>query len=232
LDDAMHFQDHLLCLLSKKHSAFRSFAHDFSEAVFIRDRDDEAAVCRLFESKGIDWNYAIRAKAGALQRRIRHYIPSPSILFNHLKTLFHAYQDLTCSIQSSKKSQPHTFFDQSAQKMADSLLGTAWLGFLSDPPDIPLYYKMGTDRDGLTIYRTICGTSSVEGGVHMAICRVFGSLQASPDLAESLLINWIGHRTVGYIYFFLIFIILLIQCIRSVITIEQVGNTKDILTHG
>ncbi|KAK7008390.1 hypothetical protein R3P38DRAFT_3590324, partial [Favolaschia claudopus] len=40
LDDAFHFMDRLLRLLSKKHSAFKAFSHDFSEAIFIRDRSD------------------------------------------------------------------------------------------------------------------------------------------------------------------------------------------------
>jgi hypothetical protein len=42
LDDAFHFMDHLLQLLPKIHSAFDSFSHDFSEAIFICDKDDEA----------------------------------------------------------------------------------------------------------------------------------------------------------------------------------------------
>ncbi len=44
LDDAFHFMDRLLRLLSKKHSAFKAFSHDFSEAIVICDKDDEAAV--------------------------------------------------------------------------------------------------------------------------------------------------------------------------------------------
>ncbi|KAJ7912909.1 hypothetical protein B0H13DRAFT_1874351 [Mycena leptocephala] len=44
LDDAFHFMDRLLRLLSKKHSAFKAFAHDFSEAIFICDKSDEDAV--------------------------------------------------------------------------------------------------------------------------------------------------------------------------------------------
>jgi hypothetical protein len=50
------------------------------------------------------------------------------------------------------------------------------------------------DQDGLSIYHTIRGTNSVEGGVHMAVRRVFGSLQASPELAECLLLNWTLRR--------------------------------------
>ena len=73
LDDVFHFMDQLFRLLPKKHSAFKAFAHDFSEAIFIRDSDDEARVCAILEAKGISWEYAKRAKASAFYRRIRRY---------------------------------------------------------------------------------------------------------------------------------------------------------------
>jgi hypothetical protein len=65
----------------------------------------------------------------------------------------------------------------------------AKLGLISDPPGYSLYYKMGVDRDGLSYYCCICGTNSVEGGIHMPICRTFGFLQASPELTDALLCN-------------------------------------------
>jgi hypothetical protein len=52
----------------------------------------------------------------------------------------------------------------------------------------------GKDRDGLNIYRFIRGTNSIEGGFHMAVHRIFGSLRASPELSECLWINWILRR--------------------------------------
>ncbi|KAF8188816.1 hypothetical protein K438DRAFT_1764075 [Mycena galopus ATCC 62051] len=56
------------------------------------------------------------------------------------------------------------------------------------------------DRDGLTIYRTVRGTNSVEGDVHMLIRRVFGSLRASPELTEAIIGNWFlrRNRKVGH----------------------------------
>jgi hypothetical protein len=85
--------------------------------------------------------------------------------------------------------------------MAAQLLNTARLGFLSDPVGISLYYRMGLDKDGLTIYRTIRGTNSVEGGVRMTIRHVFGSLQASPELLECILMNWILRRNCSVCFF-------------------------------
>ena len=60
---------------------------------------------------------------------------------------------------------------------------------MSDPPGIPLYYDMGVDKDGLHCYRTVQGTNSVEGNIHMPLRRMFGSLHASPELSDALLCN-------------------------------------------
>ncbi|KAF5382845.1 hypothetical protein D9757_007324 [Collybiopsis confluens] len=198
LDDAFHFMDRLLRLLSKKNSAFKSFSHDFSEAIFIRDINDEARVKQVLETNGLDWEFMIRAKAHVINRRVRRYIPAPKILAPRLEALFNGYKDIICSTQQGRKKP---FFSKEAREMADRLLETARQGFLSDPDGISLYYIMATDKDGLTIYRTVRGTNSVEGGVHMAVRRVFGSLQASPELAECLLLNWIlrRNRTVGHL---------------------------------
>jgi hypothetical protein len=190
LDDAFHFMDRLLRLLSKKHSAFKAFAHDFSEAIFIRDKSDEMAVRSVLEKHGVSWEYAKRAKASALNQRIRRYIPSRNVLVKRLEKLFTAYADIQCSTKKSRGS----FFSDEAKEMTEHLLDTVRKGYLSDPAGISLYYLMGKDRDGLNIYRTIRGTNSVEGGFHMAIRRIFGSLRASPELAECLLINWILRR--------------------------------------
>jgi hypothetical protein len=185
--------DRLLRLLPKMHSAFDAFCGDFSRAIFLCDKDDEANVRRVLKAKGIDWEYARHAKSYVLNRRIRRLIPAPDIIVPRLQLLFDGYKNLVCS--NKPEGQPgQTFFSKDAHEMAARLLSTAKLGFLSDPVGFSLYYRMGIDKDGLTIYRTIRGTNSVEGGVHMTIRRVFGSLQASPELAECILMNWILRR--------------------------------------
>jgi hypothetical protein len=180
--------DRLLRLLSKKHSAFNEFAHQFSETLFIRDKDDEANVRRVLEAKNIQWEYAIRAMKAALNRRIRRYIPPPERLAADLEVLFNSFQDIQDSVDRAN-SRGH-FFSKEARKTADTLLETVRLGFISDPPGIPLYYIRGKDRDDSTLYRKISGTNSVEGSVHMLIRRIFGSLCASPELTEAIVGNW------------------------------------------
>lgn len=73
LDDAFHFMDCLLQLLPKSHSAFKAFSHDFSEAIFICDKDDKAQVHAVLDAKHISWEYFKQAKASALNvtRRLR-----------------------------------------------------------------------------------------------------------------------------------------------------------------
>ncbi|KAF7310239.1 hypothetical protein MIND_00397600 [Mycena indigotica] len=187
LDDAYHFMDRLLRLLSKKHPAFKEFAHLFSETIFIRDAEDEAKVRAILAKKGISWEYAIRARKAALHRRIRRYIPSPEKLVRDLLVLFACFQDV-------RDADGKPFFSKDAQKQAAALIETARLGFLSDLPGLALYYWIGRDKDGLNLYRTVRGTNSVEGGVHKQIRRIFGSLHASLALTEAILANWFMRR--------------------------------------
>jgi hypothetical protein len=195
--------DRLLRLLPKKHSVFKDFAHQLSEAIFVRDQDDEDSVRAVIEKKGGKWSYMLRAHSAALHKRIRRFIPSPEILVQRLRCLFNAYKNVKCPTASGKKAN---FFSEEAWKMAERLLVTAQLGFLSDPLDIPLYYLIGRDRDGLNIYRCIRGTNSVEGGWHMTLRRMFGSLGSASEFGEALIITFAYRRniTVSAVFLFLV----------------------------
>jgi hypothetical protein len=193
LDDAYHFMDRLVRLLSKKHSIFKEFARQFSETIFIRDQEDEANVRAVLEEKGIKLEYAICAKKSALNHRIRRYIPPPEKLAADLEILFNSFKNVCDSVDQAN-SRGSRFFSEEAQETANTLLETVRLGFLSDPPGISRYYIRGKDRDGLILYRTVRGTNSVEGGVHMLIRRIYGSLRASPELTEAIIANWFFRR--------------------------------------
>ncbi|KAJ6623779.1 hypothetical protein B0H10DRAFT_2213147 [Mycena sp. CBHHK59/15] len=155
LDDAFHYMDRLLRLLSKKHSTFKAFAHDFSEAIFIRDKSDTLAVRAALEKNNVSWEYAKRAKGDALNRRIRRYIPERTILLKRLEKLFTAYADIECTVKKSRGA----FFSDEAKEMVVHLLDTMRKGYLSDPNGISLYYLMGKDRDGLNLYLHRAGNS-------------------------------------------------------------------------
>jgi hypothetical protein len=121
LDDAFHYMDRLLRLLSRKHSAFKDFVHDFSEAIFMRDQTDERAVREVLEWEGANWQYIKRAKSKALNKRIRCTIPPPSVLVPRLEALFKAYENIQCSA----KKEGGSFFSDDAKDMIQHLLKTA-----------------------------------------------------------------------------------------------------------
>ncbi|KAJ7798042.1 hypothetical protein B0H13DRAFT_2505611 [Mycena leptocephala] len=120
LDDAFQYMDRLLRLLSKKNSAYEVFARDFSEAIFIRDQTDQHNFREVLTKHGIDWEYAKRAKSAALNRRIRRYIPEPSVLLRRLEALITAYEDIQCSTKKGRCS----FFPDEAKEMVQHLLQT------------------------------------------------------------------------------------------------------------
>ena len=108
---------------------------DFSEAIFLRDKDDESQVRVVLERKGINWDYAQRAHSASLNRRIRRYIPPRDILVPRLETLFNGYRNVVCTALTGRAKY---FFSKDAQEMSERLLDTARKGFLSDPPGISL----------------------------------------------------------------------------------------------
>ncbi|KAF7372906.1 hypothetical protein MSAN_00496900 [Mycena sanguinolenta] len=136
-------------------------------------------------------------KGAALNKQIRRFIPGPELLVKRLQCLFNAYRNVKCPTATGKKAY---FFSDEAWKMASRLVDTAKQGYLSDPLNIPLYYLMGRDRDGLNLYRCIRGTNSIEGGWHMPLRRMFGSLGSASDFGEALILAFAYRRniTVGY----------------------------------
>ncbi|KIK54977.1 hypothetical protein GYMLUDRAFT_1021476 [Collybiopsis luxurians FD-317 M1] len=196
LDDAFHFMDRLLRCLPTNHPAYNEFAHRFSEAIFLRDASDEAAVQAVIEKKGGSWNFMKRRHSSAINKRIHRLIPDRDTLNTHVSTCFTSFKD----IRWLTKGKSIPFFSDSANEMAERLLETIRRGFLSDPKGLSLYFEMGHDHDGLFLYRCMRGTNSVEGGLHMPLRCFFGASLASTEGAEALLVNLIYRRnkTVGH----------------------------------
>jgi hypothetical protein len=202
LEDIFHVENRLLRLLLQDHSAFKAFAFAFTQAIFVYDKDDKAAVEKFLQSHSMTWDHALQVKKTAVHRRVRRYVPPPDVLCPTLQKLFDCWKDVPCSLDPEKGP----LFNQKARKQAENILHTARQGFLSDPPGIPLYYKIGVDRNGLNYYRTVRGTNSIEGGIHMPLRRTFGSLNASPELTDALLCNYRDRRnTTVCIFFCLLF---------------------------
>jgi hypothetical protein len=79
--------------------------------------------------------------------------------------VFHTYGPL----KDAKTGMP--LFNTAAWHVAKNILSMIQLGYISDPPGIPLYYAIGVDSKahGLPVYRCVCGKNMTEGGVHKHI---------------------------------------------------------------
>jgi hypothetical protein len=185
LEDIWHVKDHLLRLLPQSHSAFKKFRQAFGEAIFVFDKNDQAQIKEFLKKNGQTWDQALRRNPGKIYRRCQRYIPPPDILAPVLKTLFECWRDVPCALDPSNQK----LFSAGAWRQVQNALKSAEDGLMSDPPGIPLYFDMGVDKDGLHCYRTVQGTNSVEGNIHMPLQRMFGSLHASPELSDALLCN-------------------------------------------
>ncbi|KAE9388020.1 hypothetical protein BT96DRAFT_1025600 [Gymnopus androsaceus JB14] len=156
--------------------------------MLIPDAVDKKNVSAVLEKKNSSWEKALATQPDWVWKRCRRYVPSKDILYRNLKELFDCWGPVKCS----KTGQ--TLFDQETWKKANAVLHDTKLGWLSDPDDVPLYVLEGDpDQNGLNIYHCLRGTNSVEGSVHNPIHKMFGSLNASPELADALVADW-RHR--------------------------------------
>jgi hypothetical protein len=191
LGNAFHFMDCLLHCLPTNHPAYNEFAHWFSEAIFLWDASDEAAVQAVIEKKGGSWNFMKWQHSSAINKQIHWLIPDHETLTNTcVSTCFTSFKD----IHWLTKGKSILFFSDSANEMAEQLLETIRHGFLSDPKGLSLYFEMGHDRDGLFLYWCIQGTNSVEGSLHMPLQCFFRASLALTEGAEALLVNLIYQR--------------------------------------
>ncbi|KAF6759179.1 hypothetical protein DFP72DRAFT_1102402 [Ephemerocybe angulata] len=94
-----------------------------------------------------------------LWQRCRRYIPLPEVIFPMVEKLFRTYGPL----QDMTTHEP--LFRPQHWKTAAQILDLIRLGYVSDPPNIPLYTKIGVDAKAgnLPIYRCSRGTNFTEG---------------------------------------------------------------------
>ncbi|KAF5382657.1 hypothetical protein D9615_003030 [Tricholomella constricta] len=131
------------------------------------------------ETSGLGWIDRLVPSILAAWSLADGYCPAPEKLVPDLKLLFEGWANVKCSIDPKHGA----LFSDAAKKQAAGIVRVAELGLLSDPPGFSLYRKIGTDPDGLTVYRCLRGTNSIEG-----------------ELADAALAN-IRHRrntTVGW----------------------------------
>lgn len=92
-------------------------------------------------------------------------------------------------------------FNDACWKKAENVLENIRMGFYSDPHHILLYRTHKKDKDRLPIYKCICGTNSIKGGVHQNLIHRFAPFNASPQFAVNLLRDYtLIHNLTVYAY--------------------------------
>ncbi|KAL9536765.1 hypothetical protein MBANPS3_012383, partial [Mucor bainieri] len=178
---------HLMDMIKpyKRHGLYKEFTRKFSETLFTLDEEDVKKVKQALSSKGESWETKMKYDRGWVWKRVKRRVADPPTLIPMLKALFLSLGPLKDS------NSGRALFDKVAWKQAQSVLKIVQQGHASDPPGVQLYFKTGkTDKYGLTTYRCIRGTNSLEGGVHQNLIRKFGSFGAGPELANAMLTEY------------------------------------------
>ncbi|KAF6751766.1 hypothetical protein DFP72DRAFT_1135650, partial [Ephemerocybe angulata] len=129
--------------------------------------------------------YLWKFRVSWLLKHCRRIIPPPEQLYPAVSKVFSTYGPL-------KDSTTHApLFNKESWKTAKNILQLIYNGYLSDPPGIQLYTKMGVGKDtGLPIYRCLRGTNSTEGGVHTHLRSHLPSSGTSIRHAQACLMDF------------------------------------------
>ncbi len=146
----------------KEHGFRRPFACALRDAILIPDAVDKQHVSSYLASIGTSWDDVLRFNASWLWKHCKRIIPPPEQLYPVVKEVYAAFGCLL----DAKTKQP--LFNSRAWRDAGNVLKAIKAGLLSDPPGVPLYFQIGTDKrhGNLPIYRCARGTNNAEGGVH------------------------------------------------------------------
>ncbi|KAJ7170171.1 hypothetical protein C8R46DRAFT_1266577 [Mycena filopes] len=160
IKDAFHIFN--MFYISVVHGLRVEFARALRDAIFIPDASDKSRIeaWGRRQSPPIGWDAIRRSSPKWLWRRCKRIIPPPEELYPLVAKVFQIFGHL----KDAKTGLP--LFNSAAWAVAKNILELIQKGFLSDPPGISLYYVLGYDKDGLTLYRCFRGTNMTEGGVH------------------------------------------------------------------
>jgi len=165
----------------RKHPLAWIFRLCLRDALFQFDEDDFLEVSEVLKGLGTTFDRKWRDDPAWILKRVRRVIPQPEVLVSRLNEVMTIFRD-------RKDESGVDLLDAKAKKAFKNLLVHAGRGCLSDLPGIQYYYPLAKkDKHGLTLWRCIRGTSSVEGAVHQKIRSQIRSWNAGPVLADLLL---------------------------------------------
>ena len=186
LGDLFHFMDRAKLPMHHEYKAL--FFRSLRAAVFIMVKSDVEEVKEVLKSKpGHSWEYKMAFDFQYIAKRVRRRVPPPTILYNIIKAVFEFFKD-----KKDTKTGVILFHDKNKKKF-NNMLEMVKKGYASDPVNIAMYIAKTNrhgiplvDKDGLTLYRSIRGTSNLES-LHQYLTTSFGHTIAGPWYSDVLL---------------------------------------------
>src|SRR6266511_3263954 len=91
-----------------------------------------------------------------VQQRVRHFV-LPLELLPRIARVVYEFGALRCA----KTNQ--TLFNDKEWEITPNVLENIRRGYYSNPPGVQLYYFIGKDKYGLSMYKCCCSTNVIEG---------------------------------------------------------------------
>ena len=174
--------------ISLQHGLHHPFSKVLSRAFFLPNLDDRCAVDHVLCQKNTAYEAKLRSNPDYIHKCVWYHwhVPPPEKLFSCITSVLKTFGPL-CDAQMK---QP--LFNEKAWVVVKNVLDHDRHGDYSDPPDVSMYFEVGKDKSGLTLYRCCHGTNDVEGGVHQNLICQFTSFNVSPQWTVSMILDYVS----------------------------------------
>lgn len=177
--------------MSKEHGAYVDFIRALRDAMFVLDQQDLdscLAVLREVHGKTDDEiEKMMRYDFAWFLRRVKRKVPTPPELEERYMSVYRVFKDVVCA-----KSGKTLFSSKHAMKAHRSCTKHIRRNCLSDIPFVSYYYPVGEDKDSLTLYKCIRGTSALEG-LHQKLRQLVRGFSTSPRFMKALVTVYLGR---------------------------------------
>ncbi|KAJ3199764.1 hypothetical protein HDU67_002572, partial [Dinochytrium kinnereticum] len=168
--------------VSRLHPASPLFHCAIRDAIFEFVGTHKDAVSRFLQTEhNITFEEKFKREPQWILKRVPRWVPSPTILAERLKKVFGQF-----SRPSYNDSDGQPLVTDKLKKEFKNLMKHVKEGCLSDPIDVPLYRKVGEDKNKLPLFVCFRGTNDVES-LHQSLEMLFNSFNAGVDLIDASL---------------------------------------------
>lgn len=177
--------------LPVSHGLRIEFSRALRDTIFIFDGTDKTRIVAWGQRRTppLSWDALLAQKPDWVLSRCKRIIPPAEILYPLVSDVFQTFGPL----KDAKSGAP--LFNSAAWAVAKNILELARKGFISDPPDIPLFYQWGVDSEtGLPLYKCMRGTNNTEGGVHTHLRSRLPTSGVSVRHVDMCLKDFIGRH--------------------------------------